>query len=130
MTNVTLMITVTPSYHSNIPAQGNARVKTEQRTETIQCRNSKSKGSKSTQCRDQTQLVIWYFDLSQPQRILSGLKTNFSLSPIILHTSHQTTKSLRSTKSVQTQISMAQRIETQTSNTKFSKNQSVMYCPC
>ena len=113
MTNVTLMMTVTPSYHSNIPAQGNARVKTEQRTETIQCRNSKSKGSKSTQCRDQTQLVIWYFDLSQPQRILSGLKTNFSLSPIILHTSHQTTGSLKCTQSVLSQIYIKQKVQTQ-----------------
>ena len=27
------------------------------------------------------QLVSWYFELSQPQRITSGLKTMFNLSP-------------------------------------------------
>ena len=29
-----------------------------------------------------SQLVSWYFEPSQPQRITSGLKTNFKLSPI------------------------------------------------
>ena len=32
-------------------------------------------------------LVSYYFELSQPQRLISGLKTNFSLSLCTLHTS-------------------------------------------
>ena len=36
-------------------------------------------------------LVSWCFQPSQPQRITSGLNTNFTLSPIIHFTSHHTT---------------------------------------
>ena len=59
-------------------------------------------------------LVSWMFEPSQPQRIISGLKANLdyirakkqtSVCVIpILHPSHQTTNSLKSTKSVLTQI--------------------------
>ena len=48
-------------------------------------------------------LVSWYFEPSQPQVIILGLKTNFSLSQS--HSAHhQTTKFHQSTKSVPTQI--------------------------
>ena len=46
----------------------------------------------------------YYFELSQPQRITSGLKTNFSLLPTTLHTSHQTTDSPKPTKPVLTNL--------------------------
>ena len=34
------------------------------------------------------ELVSWYFEPSQPQRITSGLKTNFNLSPSYLSLIH------------------------------------------
>ena len=53
-------------------------------------------------------LASWHFEPSKPQRIVSGLKTNFNPSPsysaicllLIPPTSHQTTNSLNSTESV------------------------------
>ena len=47
---------------------------------------------------------------SQPQWITSGLKTNFNLSPIYSHTSHQTTSYPKTTKSVLSQIYIKQNI--------------------
>ena len=70
--------------------------------------------------RGDGQLVSWYFEPSQPQRITSGLKTNLICLLVILHTSHRTINSQKSTKSVSTQIT--QDIHIQTQNTKFSKN--------
>ena len=67
-------------------------------------------------------LVNWYFEPSHLQRITSGLKTMFNLSPIFLFTqnaSHQTTNYPSTTKSVQTQM---YRKHTQTSNNLFLKN--------
>ena len=37
-----------------------------------------------------SKLVDWGFEPSQPQRTISGLKTNFNLSPCIQSTSHHT----------------------------------------
>ena len=106
----------------------------------------------------ETWLVSWCFEPSQPQRIISGLEINFSPSPtypdrlmalwaqsttkdyikaekkkqasicllVILYTSHQATNSPESTESVPTQIH-TKRTHT---NTKFSKNESLEYCPC
>ena len=48
--------------------------------------------------------VIYNFEPSQPQRITSGLKTNFSLSLTTLHTSNQTTDSPKPPKPALTQI--------------------------
>ena len=53
-----------------------------------------------------TYLLSWYFELSQPQRITSWLKTMFNLSPIYSARKFY----LHKTK------------YTQTSNTKFLKN--------
>ena len=52
-----------------------------------------------------SQLISWYFEPSQPQRITSRLKTMFNLSP-----SHQTTNYPWTTKSVLTQIYIKQNI--------------------
>ena len=55
-------------------------------------------------------LVSWYFEPSQPQRITSGLKQTSICLPFTLHTSHQTTDSLKTTKSVLTQVYLKQNI--------------------
>ena len=51
-----------------------------------------------------TELVSWYFEPSQPQRITSGLKQTSICLLFTLHTSHQTINSPKTTKSVLTQI--------------------------
>ena len=52
----------------------------------------------------------WYFEPSQPQRVISGLKqTSISLL-FTLQTSHQITNSPQTTKSVKTQIYIRQSI--------------------
>ena len=60
-----------------------------------------------------------YFEPSQLKRIISVLKTNFSVSPsfcflVNLHTSNQTKNFLKSTKSVMKEIYITQNIHTQT----------------
>ena len=52
----------------------------------------------------QIQLVSWYFEPSQPQRITSGLKQTSIHLLFTLHTSHQTTNRPKTTKSALTQI--------------------------
>ena len=52
---------------------------------------SESAGDKESDWLRISHLVSWCFEPSQPQRIISGLKTNFSLSPSPSHsTSHIT----------------------------------------
>ena len=67
-------------------------------------------------------LLSWYSKPSQQQWIISGLKTNFNLSLLILHKNHQTTNSLKSTQPVPIQIHTKPNTHTQSSNTKFLKN--------
>ena len=50
------------------------------------------------------QLVSWYFEPSLLQQITSGLKQSSISLLFTLHTSHQTTNSLKTTKSVLTQL--------------------------
>ena len=71
-------------------------------------------------------------ELSQPQKIISRLETNFNLSP-----SYFAHKSANQKFSKIYEISLdanlyktKQNKKTQTSNTIFSKNQSLRYCPC
>ena len=52
-------------------------------------------------------LVSWYFEPSQPQRLTSELKQTLIYLLFSLHTSHQTTNSLKTTKSVLTEIFVA-----------------------
>ena len=87
-----------------------------------------------TACMDsQLQSVSWYFETSQLQQITSGLKQmSISLLPT-LHTSHQTTKILsppppQKKKKISPNTNFHKTKHTQTSNTKFSKNQSLPYC--
>ena len=55
--------------------------------------------------KDLTTTVSYrYFEPSQPQKITSGLKQTSICLLFTLHTSHQTTNSLKPTKSVLTQI--------------------------
>ena len=49
-------------------------------------------------------LVIWYFEPCLPQRITSGPKETSICLLFTLHTSHQTTNSLKNTQLVLTQI--------------------------
>ena len=58
------------------------------------CAQSDNKESKQSMKENIIQLVSWCFEPCQPQRITSGLNTNFSLSPSSHFTSHHTTKSL------------------------------------
>ena len=51
-------------------------------------------------------LLSWYFEPSQPQRITSGLKLTSICLLLTLYTNCQTTNSLKTTKSVLTQIYM------------------------
>ena len=55
-------------------------------------------------------IVSWYFEPSQPQRITSGLKQTSICLLFTMHTNHQTTNSLKTTKSVPTQIYIKQNI--------------------
>ena len=62
-------------------------------------------------------LVSWYFEPSQPQRIISGLKTNFDLSS--RYSAHVVNpQNLQNVK----KLVLGQIYVKQTSNTKFSKN--------
>ena len=67
------------------------------------------------------ELVNWYSEPSQPQRITSRLKIMFNLSPI-----YSARKSSNHKLSINHKIShntnLHKTIHTQTSNTKFSKN--------
>ena len=79
-------------------------------------------------CTQRKWLVSRYFESSQPQRITSGLKINFSLSPnYSAHKSSNHKFSLKSTQSALRQIYVKQYIHTLTSNTKFLKK-SLQYC--
>ena len=57
-----------------------------------------------------TVVVCWYFEPSQPQWITPGLKQTSICILFTLHTSHQTTNSPKTTKSVPTQIYIKQNI--------------------
>ena len=76
-----------------------------------------------------SQLVSWYFEPSQPQRVTSWLKTMFNLSPI-----YSARKSSNHKLSINHKTShdtnLHKTIHTQTSDTKYSKNQSLRYHPC
>ena len=87
----------------------------------------KKKHTKKQSFKDNSKLVNWYFEPSQLQRIISGLKQASICLLLTLHTSHRITNSLKTTKSVPTQIHIK---HTQTSNTKFSENYSLQHCPC
>ena len=57
------------------------------------------------------ELVSWYFEPSQPQRITSRLKTQCSIRFLFtLHASHQTTNCPKTTKSLLIQINIQQNI--------------------
>ena len=53
---------------------------------------------------EQIWLVTWYFEPSQPQKIISGLKTNFNLSPNYSTHKSANHKFSKITKSILTQI--------------------------
>ena len=76
-----------------------------------------------------SQLVSWYSEPSQPQRVTSWLKTMFSLSPI-----YSARKSLNHRLSISRKINPDTNLHktkhTQTSSPKFSKNKSLRYHPC
>ena len=67
-------------------------------------------------------LVSWYFQPSQPQRIISGLKTNLNLSLTYSAQKSPNHKFSQIYKISPGTICMEQNIHTQTTNTKFSKN--------
>ncbi len=79
--------------------------------------------------RGVSQLVSWYFEPSQPQRVTSWLKTMFNLSSI-----YSARKSSNHKLSINHKISHDTNLHktkhTQTSDTKLSKNQSLRYHPC
>ena len=81
------------------------------------------------------QLVSWYFEPSQPQRVTSWLKTMFNLAPIYsarkssnheLSTNHKISPDTNPRKNKQPnkkqKLTNNKQKTPQTSNTKFSKN--------
>ena len=68
-----------------------------------------------------SQLVSWYFELSQRQRITSRLKTMFNLSPI--YSAHKSSShKLSQNHKISPDTNLHTTKRRQTSNTKFSKN--------
>ena len=78
------------------------------------------------------QLVNWYFELSQPQRITSQLKTMFNLSPIYSACKSSNHKLFKNHKisPVHKFTQNKTNSDTQTSHTKFLKNYCLWYHPC
>ena len=66
-------------------------------------------------------LVSWYFELSQPQRIASQLKTMFNLSPIY-SACKSSNHILSKNHKISPDTNLHKTKHTQRSNTKFSNN--------
>ena len=66
-----------------------------------------------------SQLVSWYFEPSQPQRMISGLKASFNLSPSYCAHKSSSHKFSRVYKISPGTNHIKQNIDTQTSNTKI-----------
>ena len=66
-------------------------------------------------------IVSWYFELSQPQRITSWLKTMFNLS-LIDFACKSSNQKLSPNHKISPDTNLHKAKHTQTSNTKFSKN--------
>ena len=63
---------------------------------------------RSSSLRSVNLFVSWYFEPSQPQRITSGLKQTSICLSFTLHTSQQTTNSLKTTISPNTTLHMTE----------------------
>ena len=75
------------------------------------------------------ELLSWYFEPSQPQRITSRLKKKFNLSAIHSARKSSNHKSTQNHK-INPDTNLHKTQHTQTLNTKLSKNQSPRYHPC
>ena len=76
----------------------------------------------------QAWLVCWYSEPSQQQRITSGLKQTSNCPIYSVHKSskHKFSKNHK----ISPDTNLHKTIHTQRSYTKFSKSQSLWYCPC